>query len=570
MKWFNNRKIAQKLTGCFILIALLIGVVGVIGISNMRKINANAMSLHNNNLMSIENLMQLKQNLSDVRTDLLIMTYAIDTSQKEQMIKDIDKRKAADNKLMQEYENMVPSKVEKKLYAQFKKQLEDYRVARDGVVSLINNNNYKDAQSNFVKVTEVRVKVDTVLDKLIRINMKEADDLDNSNDSLFKSSSTMMLAVIIIGLLLAVAFGLFISMIISRQLRKVLIFAEAIGDGNLTQKIDIDSKDEIGGIAKALNRAGESLRTLIYEIMNSASDISSASEELSATIDEMSSTMQTINESVEQITQGIQDLSATTEEVSASTEEIESTTTTLSNKAEESNILVKEIKNRSTIIKAKAMKAIEIGNTTYEKQQANILKAIEDGKVVDEVKDIVDYIGNIASQTNLLALNAAIEAARAGDSGKGFAVVADEVGKLAEQSAQAVVNIQKMVSQVQTAFTNLSQSGRDVLDYMKNDVKPSYDLLAETGTDYENDANYVNEMTMEVALATKQMTETIEQVNIAIQAVSETALESASSTEEILASINETTLGVEEIAKTVQNQAVLAEKLNNMVKKFKI
>nr|WP_243240365.1 methyl-accepting chemotaxis protein [Clostridium cibarium] len=153
---------------------------------------------------------------------------------------------------------------------------------------------------------------------------------------------------------------------------------------------------------------------------------------------------------------------------------MDSNTSALANKADDVAISVKEIRSRAIDIKHKSEKNIDIGNRIYEEKRVNIIKAIEEGKIVEEVKTMADSIGEIASQTDLLALNAAIEAARAGEQGKGFAVVADEVRKLAEESAKAVVNIQSMVTQVQVAFDNLSKGGEDILDYILNNLNPSF------------------------------------------------------------------------------------------------
>lgn len=200
----------------------------------------------------------------------------------------------------------------------------------------------------------------------------------------------------------------------------------------------------------------------------------------------------------------------------------------------------------------------------------NILKAIEEGKIVRDVKVMADSIGEIASQTNLLALNAAIEAARAGEMGKGFAVVADEVRSLAEQSSEAVSSIQEMVHKIQNAFDNLSKSGQEVLDYLENSVKPSYELLKNTGIQYEKDAEFVNNIASDIASSSEQMKEVINQINFALESLSATAVESATSSEDILVSINEVTLAIAEVAKSSQSQSETAETLGELSQKFSI
>ncbi|WP_055665880.1 methyl-accepting chemotaxis protein [Desnuesiella massiliensis] len=344
----------------------------------------------------------------------------------------------------------------------------------------------------------------------------------------------------------------------------------AQNEGDLTSRININSKDEIGQIASSYNKMISSLQNLIKEITNTTDNIVKSSLEVNNTMEVISHRMVNVNESTKQISKGAEDLSSTTEEVSASAEEISSTTSELANKANGAKLSSEEIKDRATDIKEKAYKAIETGNNIYAKNEANIVKAIEEGRIVEEVKTMANSIGDIAAQTNLLALNAAIEAARAGEQGRGFAVVAEEVRKLAEQSSTAVNKIQGIVSQVQQAFDNLSNSGKDILDYMLNNVKPNYELLIETGVQYEKDAEFVNEIATGIASASKMMLESIEQVNEAIQNVSATAEESAAGSEEILSSVDETTNLIQKLAVSAQDQSQMAEKLKNMIKKFSI
>ncbi|MBD7911301.1 methyl-accepting chemotaxis protein [Clostridium sp. Sa3CVN1] len=259
----------------------------------------------------------------------------------------------------------------------------------------------------------------------------DAKKVADSNQSIFQQGLTEMIIAIIVGMISIFAIELKIGRWLSRRINVVNGFANDLQNGDLTKRIKITAND-------------------VFVKMKIA------------------------NESTELIAKGTQELSSITEEVSASAEEMDSNTSALANKADDVAISVKEIRSRAIDIKHKSEKNIDIGNRIYEEKRVNIIKAIEEGKIVEEVKTMADSIGEIASQTDLLALNAAIEAARAGEQGKGFAVVADEVRKLAEESAKAVVNIQSMVTQVQVAFDNLSKGGEDILDYILNNLNPSF------------------------------------------------------------------------------------------------
>ncbi len=130
---------------------------------------------------------------------------------------------------------------------------------------------------------------------------------------------------------------------ITSRLKKVLAFAEKFGEGDLSQQIDIDTKDEIGILVRALNKAGDNTRILVSEILNSTSDLSSTSEEISATMEEVNSKMELVNEATRQISRASEDLSATIEEVNASTEEVASAASELSNMADNGQVSSEEI-----------------------------------------------------------------------------------------------------------------------------------------------------------------------------------------------------------------------------------
>lgn len=408
-------------------------------------------------------------------------------------------------------------------------------------------------------------------DKLNEEIHKIADDAWNESKKAENSARSILIIVSIIALLTTIIAAYSIIRSISIPVKNVSKMLQRIAEGDLTvTEMKATKKDEIGILINSVNKMVINIRSLISGITDNAVEISTSSEEFSTTMEEISATMEVVNESVSQISKGAQDLSATTQEVSAFAEEIGATTLELTRKSNEASTSSNEIRQRAVDVKERSTNAIDISQSMYEEKHVNISRAIDEGRIVDEVKVMADSIASIATQTNLLALNAAIEAARAGEQGKGFAVVADEVRKLAEQSSNAVLKIQEIVSQVQTAFKNLSKNANDTITYIGNDIRANYETFVTAGTQYEKDAEYVSNIAKEIAAASKSMSQVIEQVNNAIQNVSATAQQSASSSEEILANINETTLSVTNAAKSAQSQAALAEKLKDMVQKFRI
>lgn len=570
MKWFNDLKLRFKLGLCFFIVSLFVLIVGIIGVSSMNKINSNADNLYSEDFQALKTLQQVNTNSLHIRLEVLNLVNSRDLKKANDSKQKIENIRKSNDELLKKYEQSNLTAEEIKLYETVKKDLTDYRISCDKIISLVSEGKYDEAMSNSNESAAIRENLTNSIDELVKIVENQSEEKNNSNNAIFKTTSFLVLIVGVVGFVVAMLLGFIITSMISKNFKKILKFSENLEKGNLTNLIEINSKDEIGDVARALNNANVEIRELISQIIEGANHINNSGQELSANSQEVSAKMEEINDATEEISRGTQDLSAITEEVSASAEEIGATTNELANRANGAAVSVKEIRNRSLEIKKKAAESMKQGNLVYEQKKENIVKAIEDGKVVQEVKVMADAISDIAAQTNLLALNAAIEAARAGEQGKGFAVVAEEVRQLAEQSAEAVLKIQGMVMQVQSAVENLAQSGEDILDYIANNVKPDYELLMETGIQYEKDAEFVNRITEEFAASSKQINEVIEQINNAMQNVSATAEESGAGSEEVLANVNQITKSISDISKSAQSQAELSVKLNEMIKKFTI
>lgn len=173
-------------------------------------------------------------------------------------------------------------------------------------------------------------------------------------------------------------------------------------------------------------------------------------------------------------------------------------------------------------------------------------------------------------QTNLLSLNAAIESARAGEHGNGFAVVAEEVRTLAEQSSETVSTIQNIVVKVQEAFKNLSNTSLQILKFIDQNVNVQLDNYMSTGGKYYNDSQFTSDSLRQLTSMTEKIKNTTNEVTKAINGMAEIAQKSSESTKQIQDIINDAAHGMVQVDKTAKDQTDLAQKLNEVILKFKI
>ncbi|MBU3142963.1 methyl-accepting chemotaxis protein [Clostridium sp. CF012] len=571
MKFFINLSVKKKLILVFSVICIFMVLIGTVGISSSSKINKGSKSIYSNNLMAIRDLEEIKGNLNYGSANILRIIFERDNSKLDEQIKVNNDLTDKNKKMQDEYKSLIISSEEEKTYNNFENQLAKYTELKTKVNELVKTGNYEEAVKIYnAEEGSIRQAVFDELVKLIGTNTKSAEQVNSNNTAQFNKAKNSIIIYTAIAFLIIILMGYILSKNIMDPLTKIKELAQRLASYDFSTPITITRKDEFGQTALALDAAQENVSSLVKEIMNNSSDMSASSEELSATTQEITSRIEVIDRSTVEINTSVQEASATTEEITASVEEVNASMEELSSKAMEGSSNAVQIKDKAKKVQTYAKNALEKSNTIYEEKEKNILKAIEDGKVVDEIKVMADGIAAIAAQTNLLALNAAIEAARAGEQGKGFAVVADEVRKLAEKSSETVSTIQSTIVKVQDAFKNLSGNSNEILKFIIENIKPVLEEYSKSGKQYGEDGEFISAMSEEIALMSEGVEATVNQVSTAVQTLAENSQLSAERTGEIQISLDETTKAMEQVAQTSQMQAELAQKLNELVQKFKI
>lgn len=377
------------------------------------------------------------------------------------------------------------------------------------------------------------------------------------------------LIIVAIFILIGAAISYFVVRSITRPLNTLMLATDKVSEGDLTQKFDIKSNDEIGKLGESFNKMMASLQFLISQVREKADHLAAASEELTASSEQNN---------------------MATEQVASSIQEVASATEQQTNKVKESNIVVKEMSDRiqqimknSNIVAETASKTSEIvqnGNQAIEltsAQMSHISHTVKDlGEIIhtlgnrsSEIGQIINVISEIADQTNLLALNAAIEAARAGEHGRGFAVVAEEVRKLAEQSSKSTENIRELISSIQADTGKAIKS----MDAGTDEFEKGIHLVGNAGEAFVHIQQFtetVSSQIKEVTSSIKELTDGAEQVVKIVNAIEQVSALTTAESQDVSAATEEQLASMEEIAASAVSLSNMAEELLESVKKFKV
>ena len=375
---------------------------------------------------------------------------------------------------------------------------------------------------------------------------------------------------LVIAIPLCIAVGFINTLKILKPLKQIQELANRLSNYDMSTEIILDRNDEFGVISDSLNRAQNNIRDLLIECEKNSNNVNKLSEEILATIQELANTLGFINKEIEKIDEGGQNNSGTVEEIYASIQQVTANVEELSARAETGSANSKEIQERASNAALNSKRAIENTTRIYHDKEDVIRQAIEESKVVEEIKIMGESIASISEQTNLLALNAAIEAARAGEAGKGFAVVAEEVRKLAEESSASVVTIQNTVDKVEKAFKNLSNNSKEILTFIKTDVKQDLVSYGEVGDRYSEDGDFISEMSEQISVMSDSVSASIQEVSASISLTAKNSEEIAESTHSIRESIDNVSDAMNQLSGTIAGEAKSAKDLTTAISKFKV
>ena len=551
MNVLNNITIKARLIFLVGFAAVLMMIIGLLGINAMHNDKASLKTVYEDRLIPTGQISRILELMRENRSQLLFALqhepgsetapyhqHAV-TGHTDNVYKNIDEI----TRIWKEYmaADMAPD--EKLLAEEFaNKRAIFVNEGLKPVAQFLKEGGYLNAAIQLVKTTNPTFKTAyAVAENLLQLQLDAAKAAYNEAVVRDQLVSTVAVGLLIIGIVLLSLQAFVTIRGITDVVGRLSNVAEQLADGDLTARCNHHSKDELGQIATAFDRVGEKFRSVVQELTGTTVQLASAAEETSVITDETSTRIRQQQSETEQVATAMNEMTATAQEVARSASVADQA-------AQEADVKAED----GIEVAAKALAATR--NLASEIQQAaDAVHKLE--LESDNIGSVLDVIRGIAEQTNLLALNAAIEAARAGEQGRGFAVVADEVRTLAGRTQESTQEIQGMIERLQQGAKGAAgtmeqgqSKARDTLEQVE--------LADHTLEEINQAVARIKDMNRQIATAAEEQGAVAEEINRNVVAINDLSFQSAQ--------------GAEQTALASTEQARLAGELQTMADRFTV
>ncbi|WP_207816490.1 methyl-accepting chemotaxis protein [Pseudomonas sp. BNK-6] len=526
----------------FAVIGCLMLFLGIFALSQMSKIRAATERITQDTIPSIKSVDDFTQLSLRLRVQAYRLLLNRDPEEQQKTLDSISQRNQKIDETRARYQKLISSPEEQAAYDQYMELLTHHRQLEGQLIELSHNNQLESMQQLLnTELMASAEKINALLNQLVDINTHYSSAADQEAAEQYATAFNLVVTLLVMATALTLVFAWRLIRSITLPIDNALHAAEAIAEGNLTQPITVDGRDEAGRLLQAMLTMQEKLRDTLQRISGSAGQLASAAEELNSVTDESARGLTRQDNEIEQAATAVNEMTSAVEEVARNAVSTSEASQNATQSAGDGRDKVQE-----------TVSAIE--RMTGDVQDTASLI----GELANESRDIgkvLDVIRGLADQTNLLALNAAIEAARAGEAGRGFAVVADEVRALAHRTQQSTSEIERMIGSIQSGTEQAVESMRNSTE--RADSTLNIARSAGQSLDTINSAiNEINQRNLVIASAAEEQAQVAREVDRNLVNIRDLSVQS--------------TTGANQTRSASSELSILAADLNNLVTRFQL
>lgn len=568
--------VLRTIKGKFIfLTVLLIGALifmGVYALNSLNEINKKATVITKSWIPGITNSEELNTIAANFRSLEYEHILADDSRSMDDKEAAMGVKLNEIKKIMTSYEGKFYNEKDKSTYETAKNQWNKYLELHEKVIKLSREQKQDEAMVIMSGESKQAYEgLSVYLLKLVEFNKNMANTASKDSDITYQRTRSILITIILVITIVATVLSIILVSGILRSLKRLKDELENLSErgGDLTQKIEVNSKDEIADLANNLNKFLGNIREIVRNVDNNSNASIQINENIGNSLTKLMDNIEEVSSTTQQLAAGMEETAASSQEIAASTQTIGNATESIAEKSLEGRKAASEINDRAENVKVTVTKSQQRAENIFSQTKEELEKAIEKSKVVVQIKVLSEAIMQITEQTNLLALNAAIEAARAGEAGRGFSVVADEIRKLAEQSNNTVAEIQNITGNVMESVTNLSTSSNKLLEFMSKDVVNGYGEMLNVAEQYSEDAKFVDNILTEFNTTTENLLDSVQSVLKIVDQVAAASNEGAEGTTNITEKILTVTEETNRIVERTKESKESADNLKREIAKFK-
>ena len=341
------------------------------------------------------------------------------------------------------------------------------------------------------------------------------------------------------------------------------------GEGNLTERLEVKSQDEIGQLSSGINRFLDQLQGIMVKLRSGSEGMNLQVNNIESSIVTSESNASDVSATMQQMSAGMEEISATLDTIASGSRNMLESVEGMKDLAKEGVNVTDEIKVKAEGIRQDAMDSKTNTIAMIDENKKTLEVAVENSRNVDKINELTNDILGIANQTNLLALNASIEAARAGEAGRGFAVVADEIRELAERSKNTANNIQDISVLVTEAVKDLASNADGMLEFIDGTVLADYDKLVDVANQYYADADQLDGMMDVIDDKSLELEQNIMNINEGIDGINTAVEESAQGVTMVADNASHLVEMLGSIRNDAQSNRAISDELSAEVSQFK-